>query len=159
MENTKNIVVKFNSIKLLGLLLIGVGLVLFINTYISINPTESSTANNNSGGIIGVIVGSVFFILGNRKRQISFSEDKIEYLNSKLVFSTKYGEINLIKTFIDPANKSENLMIFVDENKTISFSSSFFNKDILQNIYTELLFRCKEFIDKDEITVDNDLNW
>jgi hypothetical protein len=50
-------------------------------------------------------------------------------------------------------------LLFVDENNTISFTTSFFPREKLVEVYKELLLRCEEFIAKDEITVDNDLNW
>jgi len=155
----KTITVSLNTFKYLGFLIIGISVALIFNTVSSINPSENTVAGNWTGGTVGVIIGIIFLLLGNKKRKIIFGETQIEYIASKPVFIANYSEINLIKTFIDPANKSENLMIFVDENNTISFTSSFFPKEKLVEMYKELLLRCDEFISKNEITVDNELNW
>jgi len=158
MEN-KTITVSLNTFKYLGILIIGVSVALILNTATSINPTEDVVAKNFSGGAAGVIVGIIFLLLGKRKRKINLLENRIEYITSKTVFTANYADINLIKTFIDPANKSENLMVFVDENDTISFATSFFPKEKLIEVYQELLIRCQEYIAKNEITVDNELKW
>jgi len=158
MEN-KTFSVSLNTFKYLGFLIIGVSAALILNTVTSINPTEDVLAKNISGGVLGVIVGIFFMFFSRKKREINFLENKIEYTASKLIFSADYSEINLIKTFIDPSNKSENLLIFVDENITISFTASFFPREKLIEIYQELLLRCSEFIAKNEITVDNELGW
>jgi hypothetical protein len=158
MQN-KTISVSLDTFKYLGFLIIGVSLVLILNTFISINPTDNTVANNFTGGIVGVVIGILFLLLGNRKRRIIFFENKIEYITSKPVFTANYADINLIKTFINPSNKSENLMLFVDEYNVISFTSSFFSRENLIEVYQELLLRCQEYIAQNELTVDNELNW
>ncbi|MCL2313171.1 MAG: hypothetical protein FWC41_11950 [Firmicutes bacterium] len=158
MEN-KTFSISLNTFKYLGFLIVGVGITLIFNTVNSFNPSEEILAKNISGGVFGIIIGIIFLFISKKKRSIIFLENKIEYSTSKPIFTANYSDINLIKTFIDPANKSENLMIFVDANNTISFTTSFFPKEKLVEVYQELLLRCEEFITKNEITVDNDLNW
>jgi hypothetical protein len=155
----KTISVPLTSFRWLGILIIGISVALVLNTFISINSTESTIASNFTGGLIGGIIGICFLILSNRKRKINFNLEIIEYVTKVVVFSAKYSEINLIKTFIDPTNKSENILIFVDENRTVSFTTSFFPREKLIEVYNELLARCSEFIIREELTVDNKLNW
>ena len=158
-KENKIISVSLNTFKYLGFLIIGVGVALILNTVNSFNPSEEVLSKNISGGVFGIIIGIIFLFLSKKKRSIIFLENKIEYITSKPIFTANYSDINLIKTFIDPANKSENLMIFVDENNIISFTTSFFPKEKLIDIYQELLLRCEKYIAKNEITIDNDLNW
>ena len=50
-------------------------------------------------------------------------------------------------------------MIFVDEDKILSLSSNFYPEDKLKEIYNELILRCSEYIEKNELTIEDELNW
>jgi hypothetical protein len=155
----KTITVSLKSFLYFGILIFVFSLFLTVNSYISISSSESFVKNNLTGTFIGLIVGIVFVVIGMKKRKIVFEEKNIKYSTSKTIFEANYDEINLIKTFINPANKSENLMIFVDETRLFSFSTSFFPREKLIDAYNELLAKCENYIENNELTIDNELEW
>ncbi len=155
----KTIHVSLKSFTYLGILVFSIGLFLILSNYFSLNPTENFQASNFTGGIMAMIFSIVLCYMGTKKRKIVFSDEKLEYIAAKTQFAASYSEINLIKTFIDPANKSQNLLIFVDESRILSVSSAFFPIEKIQEAYRELLLRCKHFIENNELTIDNELNW
>lgn len=84
--------------------------------------------------LIGIILGVIILISSMTRKEIRLITDKIEYWNTtkkKILFSVKYADINLLRTFIDTNNKSKNLTIYADEKQTISFSSSYINESDL----------------------------
>ena len=164
MKDNKTIVTPLKSFIYLGVMIFAFSIWLCLSNLNimnndAINSADNFVSSNFTGGIFGIIIGVCFIFLGNKKRKIIFSDVNIEYITSKPVFVANYDEINLIKTFINPTNKSENLMIFVDETKIFSFSTSFFPREKLVETYNELLSRCNQFIEKEELTIDNELNW
>ena len=147
------------SFLMVGLLLIGIAIVLIANSAFQMASTTEYIYNNMHLGFVGIFVGIIFMLLGKKKKYILFEENEFTYKISKHTFSEKYTEINLIRTFKDQNNYSKNLMIYFDENKTLSFSSSFWSEEKLIDAYKEFVARSKNFIDKNEITIENDLNW
>jgi hypothetical protein len=142
-----------NTFKYLGALLIVVGVAAIFNT-IDVISIDKITI-----GIAGIGLGVYLLLRGFAKRRFIFDETEYIYLSGKYTFNQKYKDINLVKNFTDPTNRSNNLLIFVDENDSISFSSSYFSEALLKNVFLELSVRCKEYIDNNELTIDNELNW
>lgn len=157
----KEFVTKNKSFTWLGYLLIGAGIVLPVSTYTSINPTKTIIESNLMFGIIVIVFGVCCLLLGRKKRIIRFTHDKLEYESNKITFSAPYSEIALIKTFHDPANRSDNLLVMKDEQtqNIICWTNSFFSAETLHNVFAELVQRCKTGIDSEDTTVDNELEW
>ncbi|MCL2039943.1 MAG: hypothetical protein FWG85_05895 [Bacteroidetes bacterium] len=147
------------SLSMVGYLLIGIAIVLIVNSITQISPTENYIYNNLYLGTFAILVGGMFIIFGKKKKYIIFNENQFSYKISKQTFTEKYTEINLIRTFIDNNNHSKNLMIYFDDNKCLSFSSSFWSEEKLIDAYKEFINRSSEFINKNEISVENNLNW
>jgi hypothetical protein len=157
--NKKTIETNNKSLLMLGYLLIGIAIVLIFNSILQISPTKDYIYNNMYLGFIGIGIGGGFILLGRKKKKIIFSENEFTYKISKHLFTERYVGINLIQTFIDPGNHSKNLMIYFEENKSLSFSSSFWTEEKLIEVYKEFISKTKDFIDKGEISVENELKW
>ena len=144
---------------MLGFLLLPISLVLILNSISQSNPTHNYLYTNFYIGLFGIVVGIFLILIGRKKKCIIFFENEFTYKINKHFFTEKYTEINLIHTFKDPNNGSKNLLIYFDENKTLSFSASYWTEEKLIEAYKEFLFRSREYIDKNEISIENDLSW
>jgi len=131
-----------------GYLLLGAWGLLVLKLYFD-------TGNFDILQLLPLLIGFFFVYLGKKGRQFVFSETDFKY--SK--FSARYDEINLLKTFKDTKNNSNNLLIFIDETNILSLSSSFYSQEILEKIYYELVRYCKKYIENNELTLENELNW
>ena len=151
MDN-KTIVTMISSFNYIGILLIACAFILFLQSLLSDGGFEI-------GVLIPLIVGAVFCYVGLLGRKFSFLEQEIKYSTTKLVFQARYDEINLLQTFHDKQTNSDNFLIFVDEDKILSLSSNFYQEDKLKEIYNELILRCSEYIEKNELTIEDELNW
>ena len=147
------------SLLMVGVLLLGIATILIINSITQFSPTQDYIHNNLHLGVIGILAGAMFIIFGRKKKYIIFYEYQFSYKISKRIFNDSYSEINLIRTFIDTNNYSKNLMIYFDDNKCLSFSSSFWTEEKLIEAYKEFINRSNEFINKNEISIENNLNW
>jgi len=144
---------------MLGYLLLGISIFLILNSIFQATPTQGYIYNNLHLGIVGIAVGIIFVLLGKKKKCIIFLENEFICKINRHIFTEKYTNINLIHTFIDSNNRSKNLLIYFDENKTLSFSSSYWLEEKLIDAYKEFIIRSKNFIDINEISVENELDW
>jgi hypothetical protein len=158
----KNIFIHNTAFRYLGWILIVAGALLALNG-ITRNGTPSDTVISNSifGGI-GVLVGIIFLLVAQKRKCIHFSADDVTYYShkkngAKPIFHSKYADINLLKSFYDKKHRSQNIMLYVDDNDTITFSSSFIHTEQLYEIWQEMMLRCDEYIKKNEISVENEL--
>ncbi len=158
-KENKTISIKLKSFTAIGILVISGSILLSLSAYFSNAQTEEYIISTLKTGLIFVFVGFLLCYMGTKTRSLIFSEEKMEYKTSKLIFSAKYNEINLLKTFRDTNNNSQNLLILIEKNDSLSLSSSFFQLEKLQEAYKEILMRCETHINNKELSIENDLNW
>jgi len=155
----KTISVKLKSFTTIGVLVISGSILLSVSVYFNQSQSYDYILSTFKATSVFVIIGIILCYMGAKTRNIIFLEEKIEYKTSKTIFSARYDEINLIKTFKDPANNSQNLLIFVETNNSLALSSSFFSIDKLHETYIEILNRSDIYIKNNELTIENELNW
>jgi len=149
---TKVFKTKINIFSYIGFLLVGCSLILILQLFLSKGHIAFSP-------LMPLVVGIIFCYVGFIGRKFIFDEKEFRYATTRTRFKAKYDEINLLKTFYDKQTKSNNLLVFIDENNVFSFSSNFYQEVKLKDIYKELEKRCKTYIDKNELTVENELDW
>jgi len=104
--------------------------------------------------IIGLAVGGFFLYFGNKKRTLIIYEDGIEYKESKVKFSANWSDVMLLKSFQEMGKSSSNLIIMKEDEETLTISSAFFKIEYLISA-----FNAVKSLNKENITIEDDLNW
>ena len=156
MKTDKIISVKLKSFSLIGYLMLGLGLVYSASLIIGADPHSPKFADGVTGGAIAIAAGCTLLIMGNKKRTFKILEDRVEYWASKLIFSAKYEDIEVLKTYHEGERKSSYLAIVASEERLLTVSSAYFEPEKLAEVFNELSERVAGI---DTALVEDDLNW
>lgn len=146
--------VRLKTFKYLAYLIVIAGFAYVIDA-VSRNTPES-LSGAFTYGLIVLIVGGFFFYFGRKERSFKFYEDRVEYWTSNNSFIAKWEDIALIKSFQEMGKTSEDLIIMKENEETLSVSTAFFDKFVLNDVFKELVEVSKV---NEHITIEDDRLW
>lgn len=144
---------KLKVFQYLGVLVI-LSAVIFMINYFDPNSVEMKSKVFSYGALAGFF-GAFLIYFGFKERRLQIYEDKIEYHTSKLVFSSSYDDLALIKSFQEQGKKSEYLILMKENDEVLKLSDAFFPQEYLRDTMTEISKICE----KNNISIEDDLKW
>lgn len=145
---------KLKSFSYLSFLIIVVSVSYMISGIIE--GDKESLSRAISGGLLGLFAGGFIFYFSQKKRTLSIYKDKIEYLKPKVEFSELWENIILVKSFKEINRKTENLVIMTSDERILSISTAFFEREKLIKAFREIH---NLLMDKKEVTFEDDRDW
>lgn len=121
-----------------------------------LDGSKEALSKSVSAGLLGIGAGAFLLYFGNKKRTITIYHDRIEYLKPKIDFEAKWDDVILVKSFQEISRKTENLVVMTNDERILSISTAFFDRDKLISAFRDI----KNLLsNRDNITFEDDRQW